>query len=74
LLLIETGNSLSFAHAVAETCGLKVEERDDEIIVCGAPAPATPLAGTSPVWNVFFCDLRFSSSACVVPFTGRKKR
>jgi len=40
--LFQTGDSLSFAHAVAESFGLTVEERNDEIVLSGAPAPHTP--------------------------------
>jgi transmembrane sensor len=38
--LFQTGDSLSFAHAVAQTYGLHVEERDDAIVLGGAPSPA----------------------------------
>ena len=40
--LFQTGDSLSFAHAVAESYGLTVEARNDEIVLSGAPAPHTP--------------------------------
>jgi transmembrane sensor len=35
--LFQTGDSLSFAHAVAQSYGLTVEERKDAIILSGAP-------------------------------------
>jgi ferric-dicitrate binding protein FerR (iron transport regulator) len=38
--LFQTGDSLSFAHAVAQTYGLDVEERDDAIVLGGAPTAA----------------------------------
>jgi transmembrane sensor len=37
--LFQTGDSMSFAHAVAESFGLGVKERDDEIVITGAPPP-----------------------------------
>ena len=37
--LFQTGDSLSFAHAVAESFGLTVQEKNDEIVVSGAPVP-----------------------------------
>jgi transmembrane sensor len=43
--LFQTGDSLSFAHAVAQSYGLSVEERKDAIVLSGAPvqhSPATP--------------------------------
>jgi transmembrane sensor len=40
--LFQTGDSLSFAHAVAQTFGLSVEERDDVIVLGGAAIPAVP--------------------------------
>jgi transmembrane sensor len=43
--LFQTGDSLSFAHAVAQSYGLTVEERKDAIILSGSPtqhSPATP--------------------------------
>ena len=36
--LFQTGDSLSFAHAVAQSYGLTVEERKDAIVLSGAPA------------------------------------
>jgi transmembrane sensor len=42
--LFQTGDSLSFAHAVAQTYGLTVEERDGAIVLRGAPAPGLPTA------------------------------
>jgi ferric-dicitrate binding protein FerR (iron transport regulator) len=41
--LFQTGDSLSFAHAVAESFGLTVQEKNDEIVVSGAPVPHSPL-------------------------------
>jgi transmembrane sensor len=35
--LFQTGDSLSFAHAVAQSYGLTVEERKDAIVLSGAP-------------------------------------
>ena len=35
--LFQTGDSLSFAHAVAQTYGLTVEERKDSIVLGGVP-------------------------------------
>jgi transmembrane sensor len=35
--LFRTGDSLSFAHAVAQTYGLTVDERDDAIVLGGIP-------------------------------------
>jgi transmembrane sensor len=35
--LFQTGDSLSFAHAVAQSYGLAVEERSDAIVIAGAP-------------------------------------
>jgi transmembrane sensor len=40
--LFQTGDSLSFAHAVAESFGLMVTERDNEIVISGAPRPLAP--------------------------------
>jgi transmembrane sensor len=43
--LFQTGDSLSFAHAVAQSYGLTVEERKDVIVLSGSPvqhSPATP--------------------------------
>jgi transmembrane sensor len=43
--LFQTGDSLSFAHAVAQSYGLTVEERKDAIVLSGSPvqhSPATP--------------------------------
>ena len=43
--LFQTGDSLSFAHAVAQSYGLTVEERNEQIVLSGAPllhAPAKP--------------------------------
>jgi transmembrane sensor len=40
--LFQTGDSLSFAHAVAQTYGLTVEERNDAIVLSGAPVPHSP--------------------------------
>jgi transmembrane sensor len=44
--LFQTGDSLSFANAVAQTYGLTVEERNDKIVLSGAPAPRRPSAGS----------------------------
>jgi transmembrane sensor len=41
--LFQTGDSLSFAHAVAESFGLTVQEKNDEIVVSGAPVPHSSL-------------------------------
>jgi transmembrane sensor len=41
--LFQTGDSSSFAHAVAQTYGLSVEERDDAIVLGGASTPLNPL-------------------------------
>jgi transmembrane sensor len=41
--LFQTGDSLSFAHAVAESFGLTVQEKNDQIVVSGAPAPHSSL-------------------------------
>jgi transmembrane sensor len=41
--LFQTGDSLSFAHAVAESFGLTVHEKNDEIVVSGAPVPRSSL-------------------------------
>lgn len=38
--LFQTGDSLNFAHAVAQTYGLTVEERDGAIVLRGAPTTA----------------------------------
>lgn len=35
--LFQTGDSLSFAHAVAQSYGLRVEERSGKIVLSGAP-------------------------------------
>jgi transmembrane sensor len=40
--LFQTGDSLSFANAVAQTYGLTVEEGNDKIVLSGAPAPRPP--------------------------------
>ena len=43
--LFQTGDSLSFAHAVAQSYGLTVDERKDAIVLSGSPvqrSPATP--------------------------------
>jgi transmembrane sensor len=43
--LFQAGDSLSFAHAVAQSYGLTVEERTDAIVLSGSPvrhSPATP--------------------------------
>jgi transmembrane sensor len=43
--LFQTGDSLSFAHAVAQSYGLTVEERKDATVLSGSPvqrSPATP--------------------------------
>jgi transmembrane sensor len=43
--LFQTGDSMSFAHAVAQSYGLTVKEGNDAIVLSGAPAqlsPATP--------------------------------
>jgi transmembrane sensor len=40
--LFQTGDSLSFARAVAQSYGLIVEERNDEIVLSGAPVLHTP--------------------------------
>jgi ferric-dicitrate binding protein FerR (iron transport regulator) len=42
--LFQTGDSLSFARAVAQTYGLVVIERNDQIILAGIPprAPEGP--------------------------------
>jgi transmembrane sensor len=40
--LFQTGDSLSFAHAVAESFGLTVKELDDSIVISGAPRPLPP--------------------------------
>jgi transmembrane sensor len=43
--LFQAGDSLSFAHAVAQSYGLTVEERPDTIVLSGSPvrhSPATP--------------------------------
>jgi transmembrane sensor len=40
--LFQTGDSLSFAHAVAQSYGLTVEERSDQIVLSGSPALHTP--------------------------------
>ena len=40
--LFQTGDSLSFANAVAQTYGLTVEEGNDTIVLSGAPAPRPP--------------------------------
>jgi len=45
--LFQTGDSLSFAHAVAQTYGLSVEEHGDAILLRGAPSAA--VAGAAPV-------------------------
>jgi transmembrane sensor len=37
--LFQTGDSLSFAHAVAESFGLTVQEKNDQIVVSGTPVP-----------------------------------
>jgi transmembrane sensor len=39
--LFQTGDSLSFAHAVAQTYGLTVEERKNSIVLAGVPAHHT---------------------------------
>jgi transmembrane sensor len=41
--LFQTGDSLSFAHAVAESFGLTVQEKNDEIVVSGTPVPHSSL-------------------------------
>jgi transmembrane sensor len=38
--LFQTGDSMSFAHAVAESFGLTVKERNNEIIISGVPLPS----------------------------------
>ena len=43
--LFQTGDSLSFANAVAQTYGLTVEERNEKIVLSGAPAPRPPPVG-----------------------------
>jgi transmembrane sensor len=40
--LFQTGDSLSFAHAVAQSYGLTVEERSDQIVLSGVPVLHTP--------------------------------
>lgn len=42
--LFQTGDSLSFAHAVAQSYGLTVEERADAIVLSGFPARHSPAA------------------------------
>jgi transmembrane sensor len=36
--LFQTGDSVSFAHAVAENFGLTVIERNEEIVISGVPS------------------------------------
>jgi transmembrane sensor len=40
--LFQTGDSVSFARAVAENFGFTVKERDDQIIISGQPLPRPP--------------------------------
>jgi transmembrane sensor len=40
--LFQAGDSLSFAHAVAQSYGLTVEERTDTIVLSGSPARHSP--------------------------------
>jgi transmembrane sensor len=42
--LFQTGDSLSFAHAVAQSYGLTVEERANAIVLSGFPARRSPAA------------------------------
>jgi transmembrane sensor len=40
--LFQTGDSVSFAHAVAESFGLTVKEQNDEIVISGSPLTTPP--------------------------------
>ena len=42
--LFQAGDSLSFAHAVAQSYGLTVEERTDTIVLSGSPVRHSPAA------------------------------